>query len=509
MNIKRLLCCLALMACASIALAENTAPAKPAEKAVPAGKRDAASFTEHDIKAITSGGVLQRMVLGYEKLGDHQRLAWTLSRLTTLYPNSGDLRMALAVTYAKLGDKSKAYDLLLKMKGQGFGYDLSKDSRFEKISDTKVWDYVVSNLQSNLQPFGEGKVAFDLPKGDTLFESLAWDPKRQKLLVGSVREGKIYLADKNGKLEEFITAAQGNGLWSIYAMAADPERDLLYVASTSALYFKGFSQQDFGKAGVFKFKLSTGKLVAKYLLPTGQGVHTLSSITVGKNGQVFAADGVRNEVYKIEGDALKLVVANPNLVSLRGLAVSDDGNTLYMADYTLGIFGADLKAGTGFALMHDPEQLVLGGIEGLYWYDGTLVAIENGMSPKRVIRLSLSADGKSVTKMMPLDVANAAFAMPTYGTVAGTDLYYIANSQKALYDQYGELKQGAIPKAVQVFKSNLRFAWGKGGISAGGMQPARQASPDEAKKMLMTPPSMLLEQQAEEAKQTPVPVKKD
>ena len=38
---------------------------------------------------------------------------------------------------------------------------------------------------------------------------------------------------------------------------------------------------------------------------------------------------------------------------------------------------------------------------GLYWYDGTLVAIENGMSPKRVIRLHLDKDGRTISKRSP------------------------------------------------------------------------------------------------------------
>ena len=173
---------------------------------------------------------------------------------------------------------------------------------------------------------------------------------------------------------------------------------------------------------------------------------------------------MRNEIYKIEGESLKLVVANPKLTSIRGLAVTDDGNTLYFADYALGIFGADLKAGAGFPLVHDTRQLVLGGIEGLYWYDGHLVAIENGISPNRVIRLSLSKDGKSVTRMMPLDVANPAFNVPTYGTVAGDDLLFIANSQKGRYGQYGSLKDESGLQGVQIFKSNLRFAWNESGI---------------------------------------------
>lgn len=481
MNIKRLLCCVVLLLSVSTALAETPAANAPA-------KRDATTFTEADVNEITSIAVLQRMVAGYKGLDDLLRLSWTLARLSQLNPDSGDLRMALALTYAQLGDKTKTYDLLLKMKDQGYGVDLSDDPRFEKVSGTEAWSYVVQSLQMNLKPFGEGSVAFELPKGDTLFESIAWDPKRKKFLVGSVREGKIYLADMKGKLTEFISPADGSGLWSIYAMAVDSDRDLLYVASTSALYFKGFREQDFNKTGIFKFKLSTGKLLEKYLLPSTKGTHAFSSITVGKGGQVFAADGLNNQIFTIEGDKLKLVVANPKLTSLRGMAVSDDGNMLYFADYGLGLFGADLKSGTGFAVAHDPTTLVLGGIEGLYWYDGSLIAIENGMSPQRVIRLSLSADGKGVTSMVPLDVANPAFDLPTYGTKVGKDLYYIANSQKGMYGQYGDAIDESKLEPVKIFKSDMRFAWGESGISSGKMQPARMATPEEGREMIRTGP---------------------
>ena len=124
-----------------------------------------------------------------------------------------------------------------------------------------------------------------MPAGDSLFESLAFDPKRKQLLVGSVREGKIYRVDKNGKLTEFISPDAQNGLWSVYAMAVDSADDALYVASTASVYFKGFSKDDFGKAGVFKFSLASGKLVDKYLLVPDPKPRTLSSIAVGKNGQ--------------------------------------------------------------------------------------------------------------------------------------------------------------------------------------------------------------------------------
>lgn len=93
--------------------------------------------------------------------------------------------------------------------------------------------------------------------------------------------------------------------------------------------------------------------------------------------------------------------------------------------------------------------------------------------------------------MMPIDVANPAFQSPTYGVEVGSDLYFIANSQKTLYGQYGNVRDESKLKPVKIFKSDMRFAWGANGISAGAMIPARKATPEEAKEMLRSKPSML------------------
>ena len=88
-----------------------------------------------------------------------------------------------------------------------------------------------------------------------------------------------------------------------------------------------------------------------------------------------------------------------------------------------------------------------------------LFAVQNGMRPHRVMRLSLDADGRRVTHATPLDASNPAFGLPTYGAVDGDGLYFVANSQKNAYDAYGAPKDAAKLQAVRVFRSNLRFAW--------------------------------------------------
>lgn len=471
----------------SLAQAENnTAASAMPSPAVTSAQSEAAIYTEDQIKKITSISVASKLAEFYNAKGDVERFTWTLKHLTTLMPNSGELKYQLAVAYAQQDKKTEAYDLLIRMQMLGFAYDISKDERFKKMRETKVWDYIVANLNANKAPFGEGKVAFKLPVQDALFESIAYDEKRKQFLVGSAREGKIYLATAAGKLSEFIQPDDTNSLLSVYDLGIDTKNDLLYVASTGAVQFKGFKQEDFGKAAVLKFQLSTGKFLNKYPIKE-EGSHILSSLTVSKGGQVFAADGVRNEIYKLDTAGLELLLRNPNLTSIRGMTVSDDGKTLYFADYALGLFGIDLTKSLGFDVRYSTENMVLGGIDGLYYYDGHLVVIENGMVPQRIMRLKLTADGRAIEGGMPLDVANAAFKLPTFGTVVDNNLYFIANSQKGLYDKYGVLKDKSQLQPIEIFKSDLRFEWGK--ISVGKMGGAiPTASPEQAKKMLNTPP---------------------
>ncbi len=454
MKIKSILCAVALLAFAGTA---------PAQSPASGGGLDLARLSQQQIAETQLPAALRRLVTLYRENGDQERLSWALESLHALEPNVGEVSWALARSYAARGEKSKTYDLLLRMQKQGYGADLADDADFAKVADTPVWKYIVEGLEANLKPFGEGRLAYTLPGGDRLLDSLAWDPARKQLLVGSVREGAIYRIGKGGQLEKFIETNAANGLWAVYGLAAVPADDALYVASTASVYFRGVKTEDLGKAGVFRFKLSDGSLVEKYLLAPAGKPRVLSSIAAGRNGRVFAADGVDNVIYRLDSGALQPMIANPRLVSVRGLALSGDESKLYFADYAMGILGVDLAAGKGFDLAADPAKLVLGGIDGLYWYDGTLVVIENGMSPRRVMRLTLSDDGRRILRAMPLDAGNPAFKLPTWGAVAGDELYFIANSQKNQYDGYGTPKAGAELAATEIFRSNLRFSWSENG----------------------------------------------
>jgi hypothetical protein len=398
----------------------------------------AATELDRKLAAETDVATLQALVMQFRAQGDAASEASALKRLTELRPHLGAYRFELAAAYARQDEKSLAYTALLELQGQGYAYDPRSDERFKPVSTTQVWEHVLKGFDANRQPFGDGEVVHTLPADDLLIESLAWDPKRKQLLAGSAREGKVYLVDGKGKLTPLIQADDKNGLWAVFDLVVDAERGVLWVASTAVPHFKGYkADADLGRAGVFKFDLKTGKFLKSYLSPTvvGQSFF-MSTLALGPDGTVYAADGVNNAVYMIRDDQLRRLFHNERLGGIRGLTVSGDGGTLYFADYERGLFGFDLKTGIPFEVAV-PRTLALGGIEGLFWWDGHLLGVQNGMMPRRVMRLKLDPTGRAIAAVQPIEANKPELSLPTQGVLVDNRLYVIGNSQKNHYDRFG------------------------------------------------------------------------
>src|SRR5690606_21985515 len=148
---------------------------------------------------------------------------------------------------------------------------------------------------------------------------------RGQLLVGSARKGAVYAVGKGGALRPLVRADATNGMWAVMDVAVDAERGVLWVASTAIPHFEGYDpEQHLGRAGIFKFDLKSGKYIDRYLSPVVAGQSFfMSSLALGANGEVYAADGVNNAVYMVRGEEFKRLFHAPRLSGLRGMAVND------------------------------------------------------------------------------------------------------------------------------------------------------------------------------------------
>ena len=390
-----------------------------------------------------------------DKLEEHRRdkdlrqQAYVLKRLTELRPYAGGLQWELARVYAQRDEKSAAYNALIVLQQQGFNLNPDKDDAFKKIAGTGAYKYIVEGLVANAKPFGEGKVALTVQSDVELIESISHDPARDRFIVASAQTGEILLLDAKGRPTPFIKPNQDNGLFGVYSLLADAKRDLLYVGSTALPGYVGFEPSTYGQGGVSLFQLSTGKFLKRIPLPFDGQPHALSAMAIATTGELYAADAIGRTVYQLRDGKFRQLFQSPELSGLRGLAVSDDHKWVYFTDFEFGLHIADLGKNEIRNLKFANQNL--GGIDGIYLQNKQLFAIQNGTTPTRILRIALSPAGNAIAKVTPVEANKPELTAPTFGTLVGNKLYFIANSQRDLYAADGKILDGEKPERRKIY----------------------------------------------------------
>jgi len=361
---------------------------------------------------------------------DYVTFRRTMESLHSRRPNNSEYMYQLVLAYALLDLKTEAYNLMLKMQQQGLAYDFSISDDTLNIRDTQVFDYVNDLMKTAANPVGESEPVFELPASLILPETIHWDESRQKFLVGTAAEGQIIAVGKDGQVSELLKADSENGLWAIFDILVDAQRNRLWVTSASMPAFLRFDPVDKGRSALFEFDLKSLELISRYPVPVDGWSHVLGSMVLSPDGDIYIADRALPLIYgkRAGEDKLKAVLVLKELISQRGIAMQPDGRIMYVADREMGIMVIDLKAKKA-RLLEVPETLNLGGIDGMYLKDNRLFVIQNGIKPQRVMRLQLDSSGTKVESVTPLAVAQPEFDFPSFGTFEGDDFYYFANSQ--------------------------------------------------------------------------------
>lgn len=427
-----------------------------AQALLPAPNR---TVNEHDqaVAQIVDENELRQRAGEAERAKDWVKLSAILRRLSAIRPNNPDYRYELAASYAQADDKTGGYDALLGLQRSGMSYDLAADERLTNLHGTQVWTYLVDLNKQAMEPFGEGSLAFEFPPQDLLLESIAHDAAQDIFLFGSARDGVIYRRGSDGKLTAWAQP-QGDHWWAIMNLAVDPRGRHLWATSAAIPHFRGFNSAQAGKSALLKINLADGKLIAAYPAPEDGLPHLFNDLAVSAKGQVVIAEGLRGQIFQLDGEAIKPLMAERSLNALRGMAFSPDGKILYFTDYNRGLFGMDLVKRTAFDLLPSSPGF-FSGIDGLFVYEGQLVIIQTGLNPQRVVRLKLSEDGRRVELSVPLEAARTEFDSPGSGVLKGNELYFVANTQRGYYDSYGLRKGDRELPSVKIFRTDVRFNW--------------------------------------------------
>lgn len=278
------------------------------------------------------------------------------------------------------------------------------------------------------------RIAFTLSEKDLIPEGIAYDPLDKAFFLSSLHKRKIVrvrLRTHRTPIVEDFTFEGQDGLYSTLGMKVDAERRILWVCSSAESFMKHYSESDEGKAALFKYDLHTRKLIRKYEVGPNPG-RILNDVTLNAQGDVFVTDTATGEILTVrqEKDELETLIPPGRFHSPNGIAISDDGETLFISDLPWGVYVLDLKTLRSERL---PQSVGISpsGSDGLYFYDNSLIGIINIVSERngRVARFYLDASGKAVTHASVLDCNNRLYHWPTTGVVVGNSFFYIANSQ--------------------------------------------------------------------------------
>jgi len=182
----------------------------------------------------------------------------------------------------------------------------------------------------------------------------------------------------------------------------------------------------------------------------------LNDLTVASDGTLYVTDSQTGSLFRKKPNE-KMLTRFGETGALRGangIALGGDG-ALYVTLST-GIARVDPTTGEPTRLPQ-PDTLVTGACDGLYWHEGDLLGIQNSTNPGRVIRIALTEKGTRIAGLTVLQSHHHPdFDEPTTGAIANGALHVIGNSCVSHYQPDGTIKDAEDLKGTAIIAVPLR-----------------------------------------------------
>ena len=363
-------------------------------------------------------------------------------------PNDGVLAFYEAIVHIRLGERDAAFALLRSLRGRKLGLIPGRDAGFDGVWDDSDFQKIRSELSEDEPRTPDAPVAFRLPDPKLIPEGIAYDPKHDRFFLGSLAKRKIIVTNGKGDVRDFSNSA--DNLQCVLGLTVDEKHGHLYAVTTNGFLDEAKTAR---RNAVVRYDLETGRLRDRFAAPDAM---QLNDIALSPDGTLYATDSMSGTVFRKMPDEATLTRFGEKgaLRGANGIALSDDG-VLYVTLST-GIARVDTKSGEPTRLAQ-PDDVVTGGIDGLYWHERDLLGIQNSTNPGRVVRITLADNGTRIAGLTVLQSHHhPEFAEPTTGTIAHGAFNVIANSYVGHYQPDGSIKDAGQLKGTAVIAVPLK-----------------------------------------------------
>lgn len=355
----------------------------------------------------------------------------------------------LEVTRAEIhvGELTKAMRNVKEFTRMGQSTDLFETStEFAPLRKQFGFAEIRRRMKANRMSIGLASTAFSLSDSNLLAEDLDYDPQANQFLVTSVREKKIISIVK-GVIHDFAKAPED---WPMLAIKVDSRRGLVWATDVAMQGLVFTPESDWGRSAVLCYDLRNGKLLRRIEGPHGSA---LGDMMLTEDGGAIISDGNGGGVYRVlpKSDILERL-DNGDFISPQTPAMHPDGKHIFVPDYVRGIGLLEL-ATKQVRWLSMEGRFALNGIDGLYFDGGSLIAVQNGTSPERVVVFTLDETLTKIVSEIVIERSTPTLGDPTHGVIFDGDFYYIANSGWDVVDKQGNVKprtERSAPKVMRV-----------------------------------------------------------
>jgi hypothetical protein len=382
------------------------------------------------------------------KSGDWKVFRTKALKMLQFLNGSPDALLDLARADVHTGDQNGALEALRVYSEMGQANEVVKTlPDFDALRANPAYKQIIERMASDARPVAHTTRAFAIPDAGLLPEDIDYEPQGKRFFLTSVLEKKIVTLDAEGHLADFAKAPDN---WPMLALKIDARRRIVWATEVALDSFGSVPKADWGRSALLGYGLDDGKLLHRI---EGPQRSSLGDMALAPNGNLLISDSAGGGVYVKHDGSLELKrVDKGDFISPQTPAFAPGGRA-FVPDYVRGVGLLDLASGQVRWIPME-NKYALEGVDGMYFHDGWLIAVQNGTAPERVMAFHLDPSFAGVISEQPIESGTPTLD-PTHGVIVGGEFYYIANSGWNELDDSGNVKKGLALTPARIMKARL------------------------------------------------------
>lgn len=358
-----------------------------------------------------------------------------------LYKETGNgaVLWLAAEAHAQARQDAQAIAMLRAFTERKLGFEVTPQSPLTRLAGNPDYDALVRKLASDARKAGTTRQYAVIAAEGLVAEGIASDPQSGRIFVGDMAGNRIFVVERGAQPRLFARTGSLRPL----GMKVDGASGLLRVAATTA-----FVPSEKPETALLSLDLASGEIKARAGAPD---MRSINDLAIGPDGDIYATDSLGGAVFRLRPDASRFerVTEAGKMAYPNGIALTPDGKSIYVAQ-GVALRRIDTATKEVSTVVH-PPSLALLSLDGLYWHEGSLIAVQNGAGRGRVLRLDLSDDGRTIANFAVVEGSHPEFDIPTTGTIVGDRFVFIANSQVDRLEDDGTISGPLTP--VRLFET--------------------------------------------------------